>query len=177
MRRALVLMFGLLLAPAVVSAQVEVGLDAGLLFNKIDDVDDSQIAFSIPTVGARVGFPAGETMIVETLVSFDWFKQGDASSTDLTLAPGLNFLVGEQAYVRGEAGLMYSSFDTGTTDGSTTQYLFGAAVGLRRPLGMGGSLLRLEAGVDRLLEVEDEGLIDEPASWLIRAVVGVSGVI
>jgi hypothetical protein len=90
------------------------------------------------------------------------------------LVPGVNILVGDQFYVRPEAGLSYAKFDNGTTDVSSTQLLFGGAAGIRQPLGMGGAILRLEAGVDRLLENEDDGI---PSSWDIRFVVGVSAVV
>jgi hypothetical protein len=173
MKRALLLALGLLAAPMVASAQVEIGLDAGLTFEKITDVDDAAIGIGLPLSGARVGFAAGDQLIVETRLGFGWEKQGDASATSLDLMPGVNFLFGEGLYVRGEAGLSYFSFDTGTSDGSSTQYVFGAGVGMRRSLG-GGALLRLEAGVDRLLENEDDGI---PSSWLIGATVGVSAVI
>lgn len=173
MKRALLLALGLLAAPTLASAQVEVGLDAGLTFEKITDVDDAAISIGIPLSGARVGFAAGDQLIVETRLGFDWGKQGDTSATSLGLVPGVNFLFGDGMYARGEAGLSYASFDTGTVDASSTQYMFGAAVGMRRSLGQ-GALLRLEAGLDRLLENEDDGI---PSSWLFGVAVGVSAVI
>jgi hypothetical protein len=160
-------------APAMASAQVEIGVDAGFNYEKIDDVDDSFFGFGIPVSGIRVGFMGGETLVIETLIDLDYSKFGDSSSTSLGLVPGVNFLLGEQFYVRGEAGLAYFSFDNGTTDGSTTQYLFGAGAGIRKPLG-DGALLRLEGAVDRLLENSDDGI---PASWDVRAVIGVSAVV
>jgi hypothetical protein len=173
MKRALLLALGLLVAPSVASAQLEVGLDAGLTYEKIQDVDDAAISIGLPLSGARLGFAAGEQMIVETRLDFGWDKQGDASSTSLDLLPGVNFLFGENMYVRGEAGLSYFSFDNGTVDGSFTQYIFGGAVGMRRPVGE-GALVRLEAGVDRLLENSDDGI---PASWLIGLTVGISAIV
>ena len=174
MKRILVLALGLLAAPQVVSAQLEVGLDAGFGYSKIDDVDDALVNFSIPNLGARVGFAAGPTMIIESLVLFDWTKFGDASATTIGIVPGLNFLINEQLYLRGEAGLLYQSEDDGVSPSdSQTQYLFGAGVGIRRPLGS-GAVLRFEGAVDRALENTDEFL---PASWDIRATVGVSAVI
>lgn len=172
MKRVFVLALALLFAPAVVSAQVEIGLDAGFNINKVDDADDTGFNFDIPTMGARVGFMAGESAVVETMLAFDYGKLGDVSGTDLLLVPGLNYLVGEQFYVRGEAGLSYSKFDDGTTSTSSTQYLFGAGAGIRQTLG-DAALLRLEAGIDRLLENTDDAI---PASWNFRLVVGVSAV-
>lgn len=172
MKRVFVLALALLFAPAVVSAQVEIGLDAGLNINKVDDANDTGFGFHVPTMGARVGFMAGESAVVETILSFGYDKLGDNSSTSIDLIPGLNFLVGEQFYVRGEAGLSYAKFDNGTTSASATQYLFGAGAGIRQTLG-DAALLRLEAGIDRLLENTDDGI---PASWNFRVVVGVSAI-
>jgi hypothetical protein len=173
MKRVLVLALGLLFVPALVSAQLEVGVDAGLSFESIDDFDDSAFDIDIPTSGIRLGFAAGETLIVETLLDFGYGSFGDLSATSLALVPGVNFLLGEQFYVRGEAGLLYSSFDDGTSDDSATQYLFGGAAGLRNEIN-DNVIFRLEGGVDRLLENEDEFI---PASWVIRVVAGISGVI
>jgi hypothetical protein len=173
MKRILVLTLGLLVAPAVVSAQVEIGLDAGLSIEMISDVDDNFIGFAIPSSGMRVGFMAGEQIIVETRLGVDYLKFGDTSGSSVDIAPGINFLVNDQFYVRGEAGLSRSSFDDGTGSVSSTQYLFGGAVGIRRPLG-DGAVLRLEGGVDRWLENSDDFI---PASTEIRLGVGVSAVV
>jgi len=173
MKRALLLALGLLVAPSVASAQLEVGLDAGLTYEKVQDEDDAAIGIGLPLSGARLGFAGGEQIIVETRLDFGWDKQGDESSTSLALLPGVNFLFGENMYVRGEVGLSYFSFDNGVVDGSFTQYIFGGAVGMRRPVGE-GALVRLEAGVDRLLENSDDF---QPASWLIGLTVGVSAIV
>lgn len=174
MRRSIVFAMAMMMAPALVSAQVEVGVDGGLQLMSYDvDGADNGTSISVPTSGVRVGFPAGETLLVETLLGFDWFSQGDFSSTGLMLVPGVNLLVGDQFYVRGEAGLQYDSFDDGTTDGSTTQYLFGGAAGLRSPLG-DAAILRLEAGADKMLESED-GAND--GAWVFRVIAGISAVV
>jgi hypothetical protein len=110
-------------------------------------------------------------MMIETRMGFDWTKQGDVSFRDLTLIPGLNYMINEQVYVRGEAGLSNSSYDPGTGSISQTQYLFGGGVGMRRALGMG--VFRLEAGVVKALENTDDNI---PGSLDIHlsAVVGVA---
>jgi hypothetical protein len=173
MKKIFVLALGLLVVPQLVSAQLEVGLDGGFTYSKIDDIDDSFTEFSAPTSYLRLGFMGGESLIIETALGLDWASFGDFSSTSVAIVPGVNFMVTPQVYVRGEAGLLYEKEDNGITDSSSTQYLFGGGVGMRRALGE-GALLRLEAGVDRLLENTDEGI---PASWDIRALVGISAVI
>jgi hypothetical protein len=173
MKRSFVLALSLLFTPALVSAQVEIGLDAGFSLESIDDVDDNVTSFGLPTSYARVGFPAGEMIVVETVLGFDWASVGDQSASELALVPGVNVLLGEQFYVRGEAGLMRSSFDPGTGSESTTQYLFGGGAGVRIPLG-DAALFRAEAAVDRWLENSDDFI---PASTQFRIGVGVSAIV
>ncbi len=173
MKRTIVLALGLLLVPSVVAAQVEIGMDAGLSIESVDDDPDDLTSFSLPVSEVRVGFAAGEMMIVETRVALGYLSVDDFSATDFGLVPGVNVLLGDRFYVRGEAGLMYSSLDTGTADESATQYLLGAGAGLRVPV-VESVLFRAEAGVDRWLENEDEFI---PASWEFRLVAGVSAVI
>jgi hypothetical protein len=174
MRRILVLAFGLMMAPQMVSAQLELGVDFfGVTYSDVDGAADANIGVALPLSGLRVGFAAGEGMTIETRMEFAWDKQGDASSRDLMLLPGLNYMINDQIYVRGEAGLSNFSFDPGTgTSTSGTQYMFGAAIGTRRPLGMG--VLRLEAGALKALENTDDGI----PSWLdIGASAGFSVVV
>jgi len=173
MKRSLVLALVLMFAPAMASAQVEIGLDAGLGISKVDDADNTGVSFGIPVSGARIGFMGGETLVIETLIDFGYNKIGDTKLTGLSLVPGVNLLLGEQFYVRGEAGLSYAKVSSTGVDASTTQYLFGAGAGIRKPLG-DGALLRLEGAVDRKLENTDDGI---PASWDIRGVVGISAVV
>ena len=170
MRRTLVLALGLMVVPAMASAQVELGFDfLGISYNDTDGAQDATIGVTLPTSGMRIGFMAGEQMIVETRMGFAWEKEGDASSRSLMLAPGLNYLVNDQIYVRGEAGLENFNFDNGTVSVSGTQYIFGGGIGTRRPLGMG--ILRLEAGVQKALENTDDGI---PSSLNIYGSAGVS---
>lgn len=173
MKRSLVLTLALLVAPALVSAQAEVGLDAGFTISSIQDVNDNVNSFALPGQWARVGFSAGETLMVESLIGFDWSSQGDYSSSTLLLMPGLNLLFAEKFYVRGEAGLLRLSVSDTGFDASSTQYGFGGAVGLRNMLG-DAAVLRLEAGVDRWLENTDDGV---PARTDIRIGAGISAVI
>jgi len=174
-KNPLVLAVGLLVTPQVVSAQgVELGLDFfGLSYSDTDGAADASIGVGIPESGLRVGFHAGPRMIIETRLEFDWDKEGDSSARSLMLLPGVNYLVNEQVYVRGNIGLANFTFDTGVIDGSGTQYIFGAAAGIRRALGS-GAVLRVEGGVDQWMENEDDGL---PKILDIHGSVGVSAIV
>src|SRR5688500_16974309 len=180
MKKTFVLALGLLVVPQVISAQLEIGLDAGFGIAMPDaDGADNVTRFGVPSGGAlpfvappqiRVGFAAGERLIVESALGFDYVSSGDTSLNSLLVMPGVNFLVGPQFYVRGEAGLV--RFSDG--DESTTQYGFGAGAGLRRPLGGGAALLRAEVAADKWLEDLDAGI----DGYLdIRAIIGISAVI
>jgi len=173
MKRSLVLSLVLLVAPALVSAQVEIGLDAGLSYVSYDSPSgfdvDSDTYIDLPSSYVRVAFPAGETLLVETALGFSRSSSGGDSYSTLLVLPGVNLLLGEQFYVRGEAGLWRGS---GGGD-SATQYAFGGGGGLRMPLG-DAALFRVEAGVDKWLENQDDGLL---GSWEIRGVVGISAVV
>jgi hypothetical protein len=174
MKRILVLALGLLVAPHAASAQVELGLDFfGLRYNDVDGDPDATIGVGIPESGLRVGFNAGPRMIIETRAEIDWDKQGDASARGITIVPGLNYLVNDQFYVRGNIGLSNFNVDNGTVSFSGTQYIFGAAAGIRRALGS-GAVLRVEGGVDQWLENEDDGL---PKELDIHGSVGVSAIV
>lgn len=179
MKRIFVLALGLLLAPVAVSAQVEVGVDGFFTISNPSEPDgvstsfDNTNSISLPSPAVRVAFPAGETLLVESLLGFNWSSQGDDSGSALLLMPGVNFLVGEQFYVRGEAGLMRTSFDNGTVSSSATQYGFGGGAGMRMPLG-DAALFRLEAAADWWLENEDDGLLGRMD---IRIGAGISAVV
>lgn len=159
----------LLVAPAQVGAQVEVGLDAGLSNNfgfSIDgnDLDQRLTEISIPSPTLRLGVHVGERGIVETLLSFRRLSDGDSDLTVITLLPGYNFAFGESGgYARVEGGL--SRVD------EATQFALGAAVGVKRAIGDGPVSWRLEAGFDRWLENSDEF---EPSYNSIRVLFGVS---
>lgn len=173
MKRALLLTLALLGVPAVTAAQVELGVDAGLSLESIDGQDDDVTTFSIPTSAVRVGFGAGESLIVETLVGLNRRSSGDFSGTSIRLIPGVNFPVGDQLYVRGEVGLQRTSFSFNGEDESETQYVIGGAAGMRIPAS-DNVLFRLEFGLDRWLENADEGL---PTITEFRLVAGISAVV
>jgi len=175
MRRVLLIALGVLAMPALAQAQVEIGLDGGLAVRSVKNTD-KQISFDIPSADMRLGFASGESIIVETILGASYNKQGDNKFSWVNLTPGVNFLFSPSAYVRGEAGLMYYKTDNGTTSDSSTQFQLGGAVGTRKMMGE-GTVLRLEAGVDRALEKKDAGVVTMPASWNFRVLVGISAVV
>jgi len=181
MKKNFAIALGLLVMPQAVSAQLEIGLDAGFGIAMPDaDGADNITRFGVPAGGfvplasppqVRLGFAAGETLLVESLVGFNYLSSGDDSINTLLLMPGVNFLVGPQFYVRGEAGLV--RFSPSGAD-AETRYGFGAGAGLRRPLAGGNAILRVEVAADKWLESEegfDDGVLD------IRAIIGISAVI
>jgi len=172
MTRTLIVALGLLFSPVLVAAQVEVGLDTGLEIEMIDGSDNTT-AFHLPTTWARIAFAAGETLLIEPLVGFEYFSQGDVSENRIILIPGVDLLLGERLYIRGEVGLIRYSEDNAGTDFSWSQYGFGGGAGMRIPLG-DAALLRLEAALDYWLENADDGV---PQRTAIRAQAGVSAVI
>ncbi len=173
--RSLVLALAVIAIPAAVTAQLEVGVDVvGLTYSDVDGAQDAEIGVSLPISGVRVAFPAGERLRVETRMDVEWGKQGDSSGSSITLLPGANFLVNEQVYVRGEVGLFRLAGGNATSSASGTQYLFGGAIGMRRPLGMG--ILRLEAGALKGVEnldgdIQFAGRLDVHVSAGVSVVV------
>ena len=148
----------LALLPATASAQLEVGIEAGLSINTFDG-PDNLTGISIPTSPARLGVEAAENLMIEMLFNVARVSQGESSNSVLTLIPGLNFALGESgAYARGEVAIQRAAFDTGGSDGSRTQFGLGGAIGLKKPIEGSPVFYRLEAGFDRWLENEDDQL-------------------
>ena len=156
MKRIMVLTLGLLVGPALVSAQVTVGLEAvGVQITSIAD-QDTQTSIGLPGHLARIGFAAGDQLTVETRVGIGYSKEGDSSQSTIEILPGVNFQFNDMFYARGQAGLWRGSFDNGTTSDSAIQYAFGGALGVRQPI-MGGPVSwGVEAGVTRWLENTDD---------------------
>lgn len=173
MKRALLFVLTLLFVPMAAVAQVEIGVDAGLSLESVDDAADDITSISIPNGELRVGFAAGEMIIVESRLGLSYSSVGDFSLTQFGLVPGVNVLLGDRFYARGEGGLMYVKGDDGTESDSATQYLLGAAGGLRIPM-TENVLFRAELGADRWFENQDDFM---PASWEFRIAAGVSAVV
>jgi hypothetical protein len=171
MRRTLALALGLTMLPMGAHGQVEVGLDAGLALQTGFEVRSSVTTISVPTGHVRIAFAGGETISIETLLSFDRFSSDGSAFSVLSLLPGVNFSFGDGGgYVRGEVGVQRAS----NGNASQSQYAVGAAVGVKRPLGDSGALLRIEGGFDRWLEDADAGV---EGFNQVRALFGVSAVI
>jgi len=171
-KRSLMLALGLIVLPSLSAAQVEIGLDTGLEIEMVDGFDDNT-SFHMPSTWARVALSAGESLLIEPLIGFEYFGEGDLSEHALLLIPGVDYLFGERFYLRGEAGLArYSESDTGF-DSSWTQYGLGGGAGIRMRLG-DSALLRIEAAVDYWLESTDDGV---PQRTDVRVLAGASAVI
>jgi hypothetical protein len=167
MKRMAFMLLALLVAPAAVQAQVEVGVDAGLTIDKASG-SDALTTISVPASSVRIGFTAGDMVSVETLFSFIRASSGGESASNLALIPGVNVSLGEGGfYIRGEAGLMRVSF----SDDSGTQFTVGGAAGLKKAVNDGPVSFRMEAGFGRWLENADDGF---GAFTRIRLLLGIS---
>jgi hypothetical protein len=154
--------------PSIVEAQTEIGLDAGAVFTR--QSGETLTAFQIPSGWARVGFRAGDQVIIEPLATLTHLRSGGNSVTNLFLLPGASFLVGDGgAYLRGEVGLQWA--DSSSSD-SESRFGFGGAVGLRRPIADAAALFRLEGGATYWPEKDTD-----PSFTQFRVVVGVSAII
>ncbi len=172
MRRTLVLAIGLLVGSAPLSAQLEIGVDTGLEIGLVDGTDNDT-SFRLPSTWARIGYITGASLIIEPRLGFEFYSTGDLTETALLLVPGVNYLLGERFYIRGEVGLArFSQSDTGL-DASWTQYGFGGGAGARMALG-DSAMLRLEGAADYWLENADDGA---PQRTAVRFVAGVSAII
>ena len=165
MRRALLLGMGLLVLPSVGEAQVELGVDAGLIVDREDG--ESSTTFRIPTATIRLGFPR-ESISFESLVGVAIVSEFDETVTTIALLPGIVFTLGSNVYLRGEVVVTYVR-EAGS---GASQFGFGGAVGTKRQIGDGPVSLRFEGGVDRLLENDDFFSTTE-----FRALVGLSVVV
>lgn len=165
MKRALLLAIGLFLLPSVGQAQVELGVDAGLIVNRGDG--ESSTTFRIPTATFRFGFPR-ESISFESLFGVAIVNEFDETVTTIALLPGIVFTLGSNVYLRGEVVVTYVR-EAGS---GASQFGFGGAVGTKRQIGDGPVFLRFEGGVDRLLKNDDFASATE-----FRALVGFSVVV
>ena len=166
MRRALFLAMGLLALPAVGQAQVDLGLDAGLFYDRFRG--ESRTFFAIPIPTFRIGFPIGSASL-ESLVRLSIVNEDDETSTRILLIPGVNFPVGSSGmYLRAELAWVF----VGAGGQGFSQFGFGGAVGYKRPMGDGPVSLRFEGAVSQFLENDDFVGATE-----FRALVGFSVVV
>jgi len=163
-------LFSLLAVPAVVHAQLEVGVDAGLTLHTGFENSDNVTQISIPTGRARVGVPAGDLLSFEALLGFQRVSSGGESGSALNFLPGINLRLGDAgSYLRGEVAVTRASYG----GDSQTQYGFGGAVGVRMPVD-DAVFFRLEGGFDRWLEDQDNL---QEAYNEFRITVGVSALV
>jgi hypothetical protein len=105
MKRVAMLTLGLWAAPVFSAAQVEIGLDAGVVISAIAGADDHVTSGKLAAEWGRVAFVAADAILLETLLGFEYYGEGDYSENALLLMPGLNYLLGERFYVRAEVGV------------------------------------------------------------------------
>lgn len=123
-------------APASASDAVELGMDGGLSFG-LDDPKTTTIR--IPVQQIRAGFMLDEKMELEPFGALVYASGGGSSVTALNVGAGLLYHFQTvrsmpQVYVRPLASLMFASLDTGVGGStSTTQFAFGAGLGVKRP--------------------------------------------
>lgn len=144
MRRLLVAIALIALLPLAASAQIEVGFDAGftLISPDIEGVDTDNITtFEIPFQQMRVGTFVTPNISIEGLVSFYRESEGDFSSTDAGLIAVAEYHFTEidawdtMPFLGAGGGLVYTSFDTGTTDDSDSSFGVGVTGGVKMPKG------------------------------------------
>lgn len=171
MKRFIAAGLGMLLAaPLTVHAQVEVGVDAGLVLNTGFETSENVTQISIPASRARVGFPLGDLVTLETLLGFQRVSSDGEAASGLNLLPGINVRLGDSGgYLRGEVALSRAAFG----GESETQYGFGGAIGVRMPVD-DAVFVRLEGGFDRWLEDQDN--LQEAYNEL-RITLGVSAIV
>lgn len=133
-----------LATPAVLSAQkpLELGVDAELRYT---NSDPSITSLTFPNGSFRVGIPAGEHLVVEPRVTFQYGHSQGNTVTFIDLQIGVPWMVTpdrtrSSVYVRPFVNLFHVA---GALD--ATQFGLGGALGVRLP---GGDRIafRLEAG-------------------------------
>ncbi|HSM60882.1 MAG TPA: hypothetical protein VK849_08805 [Longimicrobiales bacterium] len=171
MKRSVLLAILLTIAPSAARAQVELGMDAGVVLNTGFEFGDDITHISIPFTSVRFGIPTGGIVTFESLFGLERTSDDDDSLTQLSFVPGLSVSLGEAgAYVRGEVAIAYVSFD----GESQSQLGLGVALGLKKAINGGPVSYRLEAGFDRWLEDEDEF---QEAYNAIRFLIGLSAAV
>ncbi len=162
----------------------EISLDGGLAYNMVSDFmgveQDNVTQFLLPFQQARLSAYVAPQVAVEGAVLFNYESEGDASASEILLAPGLTyyfapFSSGEtRTYLTGALNWSRVGFDSGTgIDGSVSQFGFGGRIGTKVPVGDAG-FVRLEGGYTYLLENEDDG---RPAVNRLDLTVGLGAIL
>jgi len=166
-----------LVLPATAAAQqgvVELGVDAGIEYDIVDDADtfetDDLLSATLPGQRFRVGFFVSDRVAVEPGVALTYMDMGDDSFTDFTLDGALVYHFTEdpdrtRAFLHGGGAMNVVDFDG---DASDTQFAAFAGVGAKIPVA-NRLAIRLEGNGLRAFESDDRF-----AFWGLQGVFGVS---
>ena len=138
----------MLCIPRPASAQFEIGIDAGLRYERI--VGISRSTFQVPSEWLRVGFRSGR-FGAESLINFMRQRTGGGVLTQLEFIPGLSYYLYRNYYVRGEGGMILTTLPYA----SSSQFGYGLAVGANYPLGAKPFYIRLETAIHTWVENQD----------------------
>ena len=151
-----------LVAAGSASAQMEIGVDAGLTSTRIDGSELSVVQTDIPVQRLRVGFFVTPGVQIEPSIGYSRVEFDGVGQTTLQVGTDLVFHIGQnpyapQLYVAGGPSILRTDFGAG----EETQLGVGGDVGLKVPVG-GWMALRLGVGYTRWLESDtllgaDEG--------------------
>lgn len=141
------------------AAKHEFGADISFAYQKPSGGDG---VFTIGTpVDLRVGFIAGDKLVVEPRLSF-LFASGSGATAFAFTPLDLNLLwaLGESnqqgPYFTVGGGMNYAHFSSGGNSASTSQFSVNGGIGTRAPAG--SAAVRLEAFVRYLFEHASDGL-------------------
>jgi len=165
MRRVLLVALVLAVLPQFAAAQVEIGVDGGLVIDRSNGSTVTQ--FSTPISAFRLSFPR-ESFTFESLISVNVISANDETVSILSLIPGLAFSLSPNVYLKGEVAITYLSGG----GSSANQFGFGGAIGWKRQLGDGPVSVRLEGAVDQMLENDDFSATTE-----FRGTAGISAAV
>ena len=134
------------------SAQVEIGVDAGLTSTRIDGSDLAVVQTDIPVQRLRLGFFIAPGVQIEPSLGYSRVEFDGVGQTTLQVGTDLVFHVGRnsfapQLYVAGGPSILRTDFGAG----EETQLGVGGDVGLKVPVG-GWMALRMGVGYTRWLE-------------------------
>lgn len=170
----------LALAPSLAAAQHsmshmenpkhELGVDVALAYEK---PSGGSGLFAVATpVDVRLGFRAGQTLVVEPRFSFNLLSGGGASV--YTFTPDLNFLFAFQdnrkgGYLTAGAGVDLAHASSGGVGGTASQFNVNGGIGTRLPYESGA--IRLEAFSRYFFKNTSKGL---PNIFELGARIGLS---
>ncbi|MFQ5529664.1 MAG: outer membrane beta-barrel protein [Gemmatimonadota bacterium] len=143
---------GLLITTAPASAQVEIGVDAGLTSTRVDGSRLDVVQVDIPVQRLRVGFFVTPTVQLEPSIGYSRVEVDGIASSTLQLGTDLLVHLGRdpyapQVYIAAGPSLLRADFGAG----EETQVGVGGDLGLKLPAG-GWMAVRLGVGYTRWLE-------------------------